>query len=182
VYTLSIGAARADAPKGWYLAGSSPRSYTVGADTSVVHSGHASGALRSRAEVKDDGFGTLMQTIRAGTYAGQRVRLSAWVRADLVAEWAGVWMRVDSADGKVLAFDNMQSRPITGTVGWTQFAVVLDVDKNAADIAFGILLAGTGAVWLDDVRLEPVDQTVPTTASGGRNSLPERPENLGFDD
>jgi hypothetical protein len=103
-------------------------------------------------------------------YVGKRVRLTGFVKAEQVTGSAGLWMRVDGPGGyssgkpaQMLAFDNMQDRPITGTTDWGQYQVVLDVTSTAANLAFGILLAEVGHVWLDGVNLEVVDTTVPTT-------------------
>jgi hypothetical protein len=73
-------------------------------------------------------------------------------------------MRVDGPQG-VLAFDNMQSRPIKGTADWKRCDVVLDVSSDASAIAFGLLLAGPGQVWFDDLHIEAVDSTVPVTGT-----------------
>src|SRR5215468_6643743 len=168
-----------EAPKCWLLAGSAPADYETGVDRKVSHSGKASGFLRAREMPK--GFGTLMQMFQPGEYRGKRVRLSAWVKAQQVADWAGVWMRVDGEGSKSLAFDNMQNRPIKGTSGWQRYEIVLDVADKATAIAFGILLDGAGAVWIDDIRFEVVDRSVPTTGFGG-SSHPAAPENLDFED
>jgi hypothetical protein len=178
---LTVAPARAGAPKGWILAGSKPASYETGVDRATAHAGKASAVLRSRV-ASVDGFGTLMQTIKADRFLGKRVRLSGHVKADHVASWAGLWMRVDQAESKAsLAFDNMQDRPIQGTTDWRRYEVVLDVPADASNIAFGILLEGIGAVWLDAVALEVVDKTVPTTGGGG-DTRPADPQNLGFED
>jgi lipoprotein NlpI len=70
---------------------------------------------------------------------------------------------VDGPDNKVLAFDNMQDRPIKGTTDWTNCAVVLDVPANAAGIMFGLILEHRGKAWFDGVTLEPVGTDVPST-------------------
>jgi hypothetical protein len=168
------------APKGWFLAGMAPHDYETGVDRQVTHGGKASGFLRAKATPSK--FGTLMQMSKPGAYRGKRVRLSAWVKAEKVAGWAGVWMRVDGEDNKSLAFDNMQNRPIKGTSGWTKYEIVLDVDDKATAIAFGILLDGAGAVWIDDIRFEVVDKNVPTTGFGGSSGTNAAPENLDFED
>ena len=36
---------------------------------------------------------------------------------------------------------------------WRKYDVVLDVPSEAQNIAFGVLLAGEGQVWTDDVSL-----------------------------
>jgi hypothetical protein len=167
-------------PSGWIAAGSAPRDFDMGADQAVAHGGKASGFIRSKAP-KPSGFGTLMQMCKADHYRGQRVRMSAWVKSESLTGWAGVWMRVDGEDGKALAFDNMQSRPIKGTTAWTRQEVVLDVAPNAKNLAFGILLDGTGAAWIDEVKFEAVDKSVATTGMATGEELAAEPTNLDFE-
>ena len=75
----------------------------------------------------------------------------------------------------------MQSRPVTGTSGWSSGEVVLDVPSETVTIAFGLVLDGPGAVWLDDVALEVVGAEVPTTKISAA-TLPSQPQNLMFDE
>jgi hypothetical protein len=166
----------AAAPGGWLLAGSKPAAYDTGTDKKVKHGGQASGFLRSK-EPSVDGFGTLMQTIAPTKYSGKRLRLSAAVKADKVADWAGLWMRVDGQSTNSLAFDNMENRAIRGSLDWKSYEVVLDVPKEATAVAFGVLLHGTGSIWIDDVKLEAVSTSVPVTSEKKR----EAPENLDFE-
>jgi hypothetical protein len=68
---------------------------------------------------KADGFGTLMQTFKADSFRTKRIRFSGYVRSKEVMDWAGLWLRVDGSNGgEMLAFDNMQDRPIKGTTDW----------------------------------------------------------------
>jgi hypothetical protein len=117
-----------------------------------------------------------MQSFRATQYAGKRVRLSAAVKSEKVNDWAGLWMRVDR-DHEIVAFDNMQNRPIKGTTNWQNYHVVLDVPKDATGLYFGILLGKSGTVWLSNVKIESVGTDVPTT---GAAPLLEGPTNLDF--
>jgi hypothetical protein len=171
-------------PKGWLMAGTKPASYDSGVDPQAVLNGLPSAYMKSNQPVPD-GFGTLMQTFAAGQYVGQRVRFSALVKTDSVESWAGLWMRVDDnskdpRNPKMLAFDNMMDRPIKGTTAWQRYDVVLDVPQGATGIFFGVLMDGSGEVWLNDVRFEIVGTGVATTGtpppppSGG-------PTNLSFE-
>jgi hypothetical protein len=169
--------AAAATPNGWFLAGSDPASYRIERDTSVVRDGKASGLLASTGPSK--GFGTMMQSFDATEYLGKRVKLSAWVKAKDVKSWAGVWMRVDGKDKPSLAFDNMQSRPIKGTLDWKRYDIVLDVADNASGIYFGILMDGEGKVWLNSLQLEIVDASVPVTSQYPSPHL-KKPTNLDF--
>lgn len=75
----------------------------------------------------------------------------------------GLWLRVDDANAKILAFDNMGKRRLTGTQAPSDQFVVLDVADDATHIAFGVLLSGGGEVWTSQVVIEVVGVDVPTT-------------------
>lgn len=164
---------------GWFKAGSNPEDYECGVDKQVAHQGSGSGFIWSRPDPK--GFGTLMQMFKADEYRGKRRRLSAYIRAENVERWAGLWMRVDGADSETLAFDNMGKRPIKGTVEWRNYRVVLDVSAEAQYIAFGVLLEGPGRIWIDDVTLDVVDENVAVTSVAEEREYPDRPTNLDFE-
>jgi len=168
------------APSGWFMAGSKPTSYRTGVDKAAIYDGQPSAYLQS-AEPKTDGFGTLMQTINAASYAGKRVRLRASVKSQDVGDWAGMWMRVDK-DQKVIAFDNMQNRAIKGTHPWSAKDVVLDVPEDATSISFGILLTGEGEVWMNHLTFEIVGEETETTSGNPSQKAPlaSSPVNLNF--
>lgn len=140
-------AAYADVPHGWFLAGSKPAEFDAGLDPGQAYQGHASAVLKSN-RPNVDGFGTLMQQFTAGLYAGKRVRLSGFLKTEEVSGWAGLWLRVDK-ENEMVGFDNMQNRAVKGTTGWHHYEVVLDVPKDATGIALGVLLDGSGKVWLN---------------------------------
>lgn len=178
-------------PKGWSTAGSHPQDYEIGLDTTEKHSGQASAYIKlSRFKFKSEGFGALTQMFKADDYKGRRVRLSAYVKAENIEEYAGLWMRVDGVN-RMLGFDNMQNRPITGTTGWTKYEVVLDVPETSVNIAFGLLLRGAGRAWVDNFQFEVVGQDVPTTnrlppqgiedKGGASREYPSKPTNLDFE-
>lgn len=167
--------ASAASPAGWFLAGKDPASYVMEQDSKTAHEGKTSARFASTREPK--GFGTMMQSFEPGEYRGKRVRLSAFVKAKQIRDWAGMWMRVDGPDMRSLGFDNMQGRPIRGTSDWKRYDIVLDVDDTAKGIAFGILMEGPGTLWLDEVKFQIVDESVPTTGGASKR----KPENLDFE-
>jgi hypothetical protein len=93
----------------------------------------------------------------------------------------GLWMRVDAPKRRSVSFDNMQNRPITGTSDWRSYAVVLDVPAESESISFGVLLAGQGRVWIDNVRFEVVDASVPVTGHREPAGPGPAPSNLDFE-
>ena len=177
-----IAAQVRELPAGWFRAGSKPADYEMAVDASAGRTGPAAFIKARTPTPAADGFGTLMQQFASDQYRGKRLRLSGYVKATGISNWAGLWMRVDGAGTTPLAFDNMQDRPIKGTQEWKRYEIVLDVPQSAVNIAFGILLAGPGQAWLDDLQFEVVANGVPTTDQMGRASPGAGgPQNLGFD-
>lgn len=175
---LVHGAAFADPPQGWFVAGSMPAEYEFAVDREIAVAGSAASAvIEARGRV--DGFGTLMQTIAADDYRGARIRLSVYLRTEDAGR-AQAWLRVDAHDGRVLAFDNMAARAVTGTSDWRRHTLVLDVPIDAERLAFGFLLSERGKVWADSFVLERVGPDVPVTSASP--PLPRVPQNLDFDD
>jgi hypothetical protein len=121
-----------------------------------------------------------MQMVKADQYRGRRLQLSAFAKAANIKKWAGLWMRVDGNAGRVLGFDNMQNRPIQGNTDWVQHGIVLDVLDEALYIAFGVLLAGHGQIWVDDFEFGLVGPETPVTGQGQRG-YSDHPSNLGFE-
>lgn len=156
-----FGVAFAQAPAGWMLRGSDPSGYEASVDRAVHRTGQSSALYRAKNPAPNQ-FGTLMQSIKADDYRGKRVRLRGHVKTENV-ERVQLWMRLDSSSMRMLGFDNMNARPIEGTTDWTAYDLVLDVPADAAGIAYGVLMAGLGQLWLDDVSLEMVDSSVATT-------------------
>ena len=55
-------------------------------------------------------FRSVTQFVKADAYRGKRVRVAGYLKTRDVADWCGLWLRVDGPD-RMLGFDNMQSRP-----------------------------------------------------------------------
>ena len=165
-------------PPGWIIAGNAPTNYAFAVDTATPVSGSRSASITAKPTATSNGFGTLMQVIAADDYRGSHLSLTGYLRTDN-ADRAQMWMRVDGPNHQVLAFDNMDSRPVTGTTGWRRYDIVLDVPQNSVDVAFGFFLAGRGEVWGADFKLEKVGAAVPVTSEGP--FLPRKPRNLDFE-
>lgn len=126
-------------------------------------------ALSARSR-NQNSFGVLGGNFPVDEAKGHTIRLSGWIRTDNATDgYAGLWLRVDSPQrGKLLAFDNSQTRTIdgesvpgngevrgaTGTTPWTHYQIEIPVAANAANIAFGTLFTGTGSAWFDALSIE----------------------------
>ena len=136
----------------WGLSGSAPKSYEITTRDGTEKLDF--GVARLRAKRNDPpGFGTVMQVLPANRVQGDRVRMAGRVRSEDVEGWAGLWLRVDGQD-TTLAFENMENRPIRGTTDWRNYTIDLGVPPGAKQIAFGVLLEGSGAVLIDEIRIE----------------------------
>ena len=161
----------------WIKAGSKPADYDMGVTSSEHHSGSKCAFIKSKI-AKISGFGTYMQTSAADAYLGKSVQMTGWIKSKDVKDWAGMWMRVDGPNPyQYLSFDNMQNRPITGTTDWKECTIVLDVPDSAKDLAFGVLLSGTGEVYFDDISFKILG---PATGNKGPD-LMRGPSDLNFD-
>ena len=164
---------------GWHMAGSHPSQYEHALADEATYRGKPVVELRSVVP-RTDGFGTLMQTFLAEHFLGQRVRFCGALKCEDVENRVGLWMRVDGPQGRMLAFDNMAGRPVSGTTDWEHYEVVLDVPDEARAIALGVLLVSKGEAWMSDFKVEIVGPEVETTDAGMTAALPERPQNLDF--
>ena len=164
-------------PAGWFAAGSRA-DYWMGIDPETTY-GTATAAGIHATTANPAGFATMMQQIKADVFRTKRVRFRGVVQTEDVRESAGLWLRIDGPHDTILAFDNMADRPLFGTIGWSHYAIVVDVPETSVAIAFGILLVGAGRVWLADVDFQTVGHDVATTTPP---PLPERPVNLTFTD
>jgi hypothetical protein len=155
-------------PSPWFMAGESPQLYVAGVDRSA--SNYEAGA-KYMASKGDNGksWASVMRMVDATEYRGRRIQFSARVKTHGVSGWAGLWMRVDGYNGtdyaggrpNMMAFYNSMDKPIVGTKDWQLRTVTLEVPQNARGVALGVIQAGTGEVWIDEVSLKAVGSDVP---------------------
>ncbi len=163
-------------PKGWFSSGSHPQQYLMGVDSTIFYESANTAFIQAK-DANPEGFATLMQHIKADAFRANRVQLSAMIRTENIVGSAGLWMRVDGLQDERLAFDNMSDRPLRGTLDWHRCTIVLDVPEISTLIAFGMLLAGSGKLWIGDMQFHEVGSEVAIT---GRPPISEQPVNLSF--
>jgi hypothetical protein len=147
---------------GWVKGGNAGYAYEIGKDRDVYHVKSPSCYIRSIGW--PEGYGMIVNQIKAKRFVGKRFRMSAYIKTERVAEWVGMMMRVDGKNlNESFGFDNMHNRPIQGTTEWQRYEIVMDVPEGAKKIVFGWLLTGPGNAWLDDVTFDVVGGDAPTT-------------------
>lgn len=151
--------------------------YAVALDSADAHEGRRAARVTGQPGGTPAEFGNLLQATDAAPYRGKRVRYRAWVRTQLAPGMnrAGIWLRVDRAEGRRGFFDNMEARPILGTTGWRAYEIVGDVAPDAQTVQFGMLLVGAGQAWLDEASFEVIGDAAraeparPLTERGAEN-------------
>jgi len=122
-------------------------------------------------------FGAFNYFLRPGELRGKRIRIRADVRADVSGKnQAMLWFRENLKSGSIGMFDNMHDRPIKLNE-WKQYEIVSDVSNDANSITFGVLIVGKGEVFIDNVVVQVVDESVKPTARlrGTARSTPVSP-------
>src|SRR5579859_4286129 len=134
-------------PTGW----SGGPARTVMLENKVVHSGHRAALLFRQAD--SPGAFTSLHKYISIDFSGTSIEFRGYLRTENTDEFAGLWMREDDEDGKVVAFDNMQGQQLNGTTEWKQYSIKLPLKSEARKLYFGALLAGPGKLWVDDLEL-----------------------------
>ncbi len=153
----------------WFAYGPVDTAYALTIDTTVAFSGRWSMLLLSLPGASSTTWMASQQIVDAGGYRNKRVRLRAYLRTQQATSGA-LWLAVEGFENHkpaTLLLDTLVA-PRHGTTSWRAATAVFDVDSRAMCVRFGSMLYGTGAVWLDDISLDVVGDTVPVTVRAQR--------------
>jgi hypothetical protein len=163
-------AATTTPPPHWFISGESAQAmkeYSGAIDHSNAYEGSGSGLLKSISDAAHDG--TLAQVSSAAAYRGKRLKMSAFLRSNEVAQRAGLWIRADDVNGTTVAFRNCFSplAPqsfVVGNTEWRAVEISIDVPDDAVTLSYGVQLIGTGEVWIDSVAFDVIGPADPDHA------------------
>ena len=169
--------------EGWTFTGTDVDKYNMEKD--YLDSNQSDYSIKISSNLTDidpsHDFSNLMQTFQAKLFLGKRMRLSAFIKSEDVEGWSGLWMRIDDKAYEMLGFDNMSNRPIKGSTSWNYYSCVLDIPKESMNINIGVILAGSGKIWIDNFSFDEVDDSISTTdIREAEDTFPEKPINLEF--
>jgi len=110
--------------------------------------------------------------------------MTARIKTMNVEDWAGMWLSVFNAVPKTnaLTFDNMEDLPIKGSTEWKTREIILDVTNKAAQMAYGVLLTGTGQVRCDDFTFEIIGESEKTDEVFEKLPYSQKSGNLNFEE
>jgi len=150
---LNLGFEQLDGeqPTGWR----NPSTYESSAVSEPRHGGEHSLRLHFAGTSR---FGTAIATVSAEKVRGKHLKLHGWIKTDGAKGEAALFLRIDGGGG---AFDNMGGRGITGTTGWSEATVEVDVPDKGDAVVFGPMLVGEGTAWFDDLRFEVSERPRP---------------------
>ena len=135
-----------DKPGGWFA---NPPG-TVFNDDKIIHSGQWSVRLERNAQ-SAGGFSVIGRAI-PWEFSGKSIEIRGFLRTENVTGYAGLWMRQDK-DREMLSLENMQSQQLKGTHDWAEYKITLPVHAETRSLVFGVLMAGTGKAWADDLQI-----------------------------
>jgi hypothetical protein len=149
-------------PVSWMLSGGNPAKYESGADQSEPRDEKKWIVLKSKDDADTTNkWATAMTMMKPDDFQGKRVKLTMQVKTES-ASWVAPWMRVDEQKDTI-SFDNACNRQIHESEDWQDWTIVLDVPENSTNIAYGVMLGGSGKVWINEPVLTEVDDDVETT-------------------
>lgn len=148
---------RGKVPKHWRAGG---QGYRISLDSTVAYAGERSLQIK---RVGEGRFAAAIASFPTGQVRGKTVRLSGYIKTDRVADGtAGLFFRVAGPEGEVLAWPAMEETGPMGTTDWTEYVLEVEVDPDAEDTRFGVILRGSGEAWFDALRIkidgEPFEQ------------------------
>jgi hypothetical protein len=162
-------------PVKWFLTGEQGFELCdAGVDATMLASGQPNLTIACKVPV----IVFLRQAPVAPPYWGKRVRFSAWIKTENVVARSDVLPvggSFNSAQGAALyisASDTggpVRNAAVTGTTPWTYRELVIDIAPgtnapgDAKFLPMGVVLNGTGQVWVRDLKFEEVPRETPLT-------------------
>jgi hypothetical protein len=147
---------KAKLPAGWenYMA----NGYDYKLDSVVVKQGKYSVSITSKNGNAQ--FGAISCVIPS-MLTGSKIQLKGFIKTENVVGYAGLYLGIDGTG----EFNNMFDKNIKGTADWKEYTIDLPYKSESAEqINVGALLAGTGKIWFDDIRVyidgKPVEQAI----------------------
>lgn len=85
---------------------------------------------------------------------GKRVRFSGYIKTqDVYRGQASLWWRV-VAGGQTVVNETMAGRGASGNSDWKRYEIELTMPAGASIIDFGVMHAGNGTAWFDNLAVE----------------------------
>lgn len=108
----------------------------------------------------------LTQAVKANAYRGKHIHFAGDIKSDHVEPRAGLVIDILLNPPKKLSqrwhqkrIERMRQEKLAqGTHDWMHYETTISVPVNAQYIDFGLILHGTGQIWLANAQLEVIEQ------------------------
>lgn len=141
-------------PVGWnHSIGIQNSKYLIQLDSNTYQGGKYSIKFTNKSDSSSD-YGVTTKRILAPKY-GNKLKLSGYIKSkNILNGYAGLFLRIEDNEGKVIGFRNMYESGIKGTNDWKEYSIELPFDAEAAEYIFlGGYLDGKGEMWMDNLKL-----------------------------
>ncbi len=142
-------------PKLWFAGGNG---YEIQLDSINVF--HGKNSLRI-SKVSEGMMAVASFQLPLKSVKGKHILYTGYIKTLMVNKgYAGLWLRMDS-NKTAIKLQNMSKYGPKGTTIWTRYSIEMDIDDNADNVVFGVLLVGDGTAWFDSCNIY-VDGTLLT--------------------
>lgn len=143
-------------------------------DSSVVHGGRYSVRLSNFWDGVVEARIGVGQSFSGRALRGQRVRVSAWIKADSLRGVAFAKLYAHGIRSRVT--QSPSSAPVSRDDDWREVSTFLDVPEDAETVWAHVmaLAPSEGTVWIDDARFEVVGPS-PGTAKQAKPAMAPKP-------
>lgn len=128
------------------------RGYKIVTDTTEKHSGKRSLLIEKTDVQGPSAMGQSLGVIPA-RYEGREMEIRAFMKFESVSEFVSLGVAVDDADYDRIKFAQLDSKKLKGTTDWKEYRVKIPLPKEGRYIRIWPGLAGTGKLWVDDIRI-----------------------------
>jgi|GEM_PF-2234796 len=119
-------------------------------------------------QINSRAYAVVAMKLDAADFLGEQLLFEGEARVPGGGE-AALWIRVDDADGKTLAFYNMDERRFN-SADWTSRGLIVSVESQAEAILMGMIVYGDVSAEFRRVQLQVYDQSSETPI--GESLLP----------
>jgi len=158
---------------GWQLTAPSSDRFEASPDQNVTFDGKSTARLQTSVATAD--LGSLIHSIDAEKYRGERLRFATNAKTKGVEVGTGSWLRIDSSSTPFRAYVDTHDVHLRGDNVWTSLTIVIDVPQDAQTVYFGLSQEGPGTSWFGPVSVETVDHTVPVSYNVGLRNFANAP-------
>lgn len=135
----------------WHLWSFFDANYTAVADPAVTHDGNATVCISSNSLARRSQWVSYNCTdLNVEGFRGHHIVVTLWLKLRGVTSGTGPWIKVWGTESAPLADEGqIGHRPLKGTTDWKQYRAEVDVPPQATEIDWGVVMNGTGKLWLD---------------------------------